>query len=227
MPKKVPPDVSAAFDGILLEFAVERGVHNVQQRAFGIFGQQRVPAAAPDDLDDIPPGAPEDGFQFLNDFAVAAYGAVEPLQVAVDDKHKVVEALTRRQMQRAERLRLIRLAIAQKGPHPRPGSIGNSTVVQIAVEARLIDGIDGSQPHGNRRKFPEIRHQPWMGVARKPFAQRLPAEVFEMFDRQASFQKGAGVNARRGVPLVENLIAGAFAILALKEMIEPDFVQAG
>jgi hypothetical protein len=37
-------------------------------------------------LDDVPARAAEDGFQFLNDFSVAAHRAVEPLQVAVDDE---------------------------------------------------------------------------------------------------------------------------------------------
>ena len=53
---------------------------------------ERVPIAAPDDLDDIPAGAAEDGFEFLNDLAVAANRAIEALQVAVDDEDEIVES---------------------------------------------------------------------------------------------------------------------------------------
>ena len=37
--------------------------------------------------------APEIAFQFLDDLAVAAHRAVEPLQVAVDDEDQIVQIL--------------------------------------------------------------------------------------------------------------------------------------
>ena len=42
------------------------------------------------------PAPRNDGFEFLDDLAVAAHRAVEPLQVAVDDEDQVVELLARR-----------------------------------------------------------------------------------------------------------------------------------
>ncbi len=77
---------------------------------------QRVPVAAPDHLDDVPAGAAERPFEFLDDLAVAAHRAVEPLQVAVDDEDQIVELLARGQRDGAERLGLVALAVAQEGP---------------------------------------------------------------------------------------------------------------
>ena len=81
-----------------------------------VLGQQRIPVVAPDDLDDVPAGAAEDAFELLNDLAVAAHRAVEPLQVAVDDEDQVVELLARGQRDGAERFGLVAFAVAQEGP---------------------------------------------------------------------------------------------------------------
>jgi hypothetical protein len=97
--EKVPSDVSATFNGVLLEFAVEGGVHDVHQRPFGIFGKQWVPATAPDHLDDIPSSASEDCLELLDDFAVAAYRTIKTLQVTVDNKDQVVETFPCSQVQ--------------------------------------------------------------------------------------------------------------------------------
>ena len=56
--------------------------------------------------------------QLLDDLAVAADGPVEALQVAVDDEHEVVEALTRREAQAGLALGLVELAVADEAPHP-------------------------------------------------------------------------------------------------------------
>jgi hypothetical protein len=58
-------------------------------------------------------------FEFLDDLAVAAHRAVEPLEVAVDDEDQVVELLARRQADGAERLRLVGLAVAEERPDLR------------------------------------------------------------------------------------------------------------
>jgi hypothetical protein len=55
-------------------------------------GEQRS-QCGPRSLDDVPAGAAEDAFEFLDDLAVAAHRAVEALQVAVDDEDQVVELL--------------------------------------------------------------------------------------------------------------------------------------
>ena len=61
--------------------------------------------------------APSEGrLELLDDLAVAADGTVEALQVAVDDERQVVEPLARRDMERAERLGLVGLAVAHERP---------------------------------------------------------------------------------------------------------------
>jgi hypothetical protein len=87
------------------------------EHAVDVAGEQVVPLAAPDDLDDVPAGAPEVRLELLHDLAVAAHRAVEPLQVAVDDEDEVVELLAGGDADGAERLRLVHLAVAEEAPH--------------------------------------------------------------------------------------------------------------
>ena len=109
-------DVRAAGDRILLELAVEGVVHLLDEDAVDVTCEQVVPLPCPDHLDDVPAGAAEGGFELLDDLAVAAHRSVEALQVAVHDEGQVVEALARGDVQRAERLGLIGLAVANECP---------------------------------------------------------------------------------------------------------------
>ena len=121
-PEEVLADVGAAGDRELLELAVERLVHLLDEHAVDVAREQLVPLAAPDDLDHVPAGAAERGLELLDDLAVAAHRAVEPLQVAVDDEGQVVEALARGDVERAERLGLVGLAVAEERPDARARS---------------------------------------------------------------------------------------------------------
>ena len=161
-PEEVLPDVGPAGDRVLLELAVDRLVHLVDQRAVGVAGEQLVPLAGPDDLDDVPPGTAEDALELLDDLAVAAHRAVEALQVAVDDEGQVVEALAAGDPERAQRLRLVHLAVAEEGPDARARRVGDTAVLQVAVEARLVDRGDRPEAHADRRELPEVGHQAGM-----------------------------------------------------------------
>src|SRR3546814_14328340 len=88
--------------------------HQLAQHALGVAGEEWIPVAAPDQLDRIPATATEHTFQFLDDLAVAAHRAVQPLQVAIDHEDQVVQAFATSQRDRAERLRLVALAIAHE-----------------------------------------------------------------------------------------------------------------
>src|SRR5690606_38146261 len=88
-------DVGAVVGLVGLVLAIDRFEHDPLQDAFGIEGQERVPVRTPDQLDDVPAGAPEVGLELLDDLAVAPYRTVEPLQVAIDDEDQVVEFLAR------------------------------------------------------------------------------------------------------------------------------------
>src|SRR5262249_57421169 len=128
--------------------------------------QQRVPVAAPDDLDAVPAGAAEDRLQLLNDLAVATHWAVEALQVAVDDKDQVVELLARGEVQGAKRLGLVALAVADKCPDVSLAGLLESAVFEVAIEAGLVDRQDLPQAHRHGRELPEVRHQPRVRVRR-------------------------------------------------------------
>ena len=91
--EEVLAHVGARLDRVLLPLAVEDVGHALHEHAVRVARQELVPLAAPDDLDDVPAGAAEDGLQLLDDLAVAAHRPVEALQVAVDDEDEVVEAL--------------------------------------------------------------------------------------------------------------------------------------
>src|SRR5256885_549675 len=91
--EEVLADERAVLGLVGLVVAVRRHVHQVDQRAVAVGGQQRVPLAAPDHLDDVPARAAEERLQLLDHLAVAADRAVEALQVAVDDEGEVVQLL--------------------------------------------------------------------------------------------------------------------------------------
>src|SRR5205823_14099497 len=75
--KEVLADVGPRLDGVLLILAVDDLAHAFDEHTVFVAGQEGIPVAAPDDLDAVPAGAAEGGLQLLDDFAVAAYRAVE------------------------------------------------------------------------------------------------------------------------------------------------------
>ena len=84
-------DIGTVFGFVRLIIAVDDFHHALAQYAVHITGEDFVPVAVPQHLDDIPAGATEFTFQLLHDFAVAAYRAVQALQVTVDDEDQIVE----------------------------------------------------------------------------------------------------------------------------------------
>src|SRR5207302_868732 len=84
--EEVPANESAVVGLVVLILAVYRLLHDPKQSAFDIASEQRIPVRAPDELDDVPTRPAKIGFELLDDFAVAAHGTVEALQVAVHDE---------------------------------------------------------------------------------------------------------------------------------------------
>src|SRR4029079_14682421 len=100
----------------------------VAQGAVVVAGEQVVPLAARDDLDDVPAGAAEEALELLDDLAVAAHRSVEALEVAVDDEREVVESLVRGDLQLAATLDLVHLAVAEERPDLLVGRVLDAAV---------------------------------------------------------------------------------------------------
>ncbi|MCG3129310.1 MAG: hypothetical protein FLDDKLPJ_00036 [Phycisphaerae bacterium] len=220
------PRFRAGLDAVPLVVAVERVGHALDQQIRIRTFQQRIPVTAPDHLDHVPTRPAERRLQFLNDLPVSAHRPVKTLKIAIDHERQIVQPLARGQRQRPERLRFVRLAVAEETPDPLALRILDPAIVQVAVEARLVDRRDRAKSHRNRGELPEIRHQPRMRVRRNllPDADAA-AEMREVVRRESSFQKRTGVNARRGVSLKKYLIASAFRVLAAEVVMKPDLVE--
>ena len=140
------------------------------QQPVAIVLEQAVPITAPDDFDDVPSGAAENSFEFLNDFAVAADWAIETLQVAVDDPDQIVEPLTRGEGDRAERFRLVHFAVAEKCPNFAAGGRLQPAIFQVLDKSRVIDGLQRAKTHADGGELPEIGHEPGVRIGRETAA---------------------------------------------------------
>ncbi len=223
--EEVIADVRAVGHRVLLERAVDGGVHLVEQHAVGVALDQLVPLGTPDHLDDVPARAAEHCFEFLDDLAVATHRTVEALQVAVHDEDQIVEALARGERQRAERFGFVGLAVADEAPHLGVVGVGDLAVTQVPVEPRLVDRLQRAEAHRHRGELPEVGHQPRVWVARQAEPAQLGAEAVELRLGHAAFEIRAGVDAGRGVALEEHLVAELAVVLAAEEVVETDFVE--
>ena len=124
--EEILPEVRATGDKIFLILPVRDLAHALHEQAIAILGDQRVPIAAPNDLDDVPASAAEIGFQLLNDFSVAAHRTVQALEIAIDDEDQVVELFAGRQGDSAQGFGLVGFAVAKEGPYPAAASIPSS-----------------------------------------------------------------------------------------------------
>ena len=88
--KEMFTHIRAIFGFESLIIPINALIHAFFQQPFGIHRQQRIPTATPNHFEHIPTCTTEITFEFLNDFTVAAYWAIETLQVAVDDKNQIV-----------------------------------------------------------------------------------------------------------------------------------------
>ena len=225
--EEVLPDVRAALGLVGLEVAVGRGVHESQQRAIGVAGEDVVPLAAPDDLDDVPAGAAEVALQLLDDLAVAADRAVEALQVAVDDEGQVVEPLVRRDLQLAAALDLVHLAVAEERPDVALGRVLEAAVGEVLRDLRLVDRVDRPEAHRHGRELPELRHQAGVRVGgeRVRRVRLLLAEPVEVVLGQPALEECAGVHAGGGMALEEDLVATAREVGPAEEVVVADLVE--
>ncbi len=218
-------DVRAVLRLERLVFAVDAFHHPAHQDALLVAREQRIPVAAPDDLDDVPAGAAKIALELLDDLAVAAHRAVEALQIAVDDEDQVVEFLAGGHADRAHRFGLVHLAVAHERPDLAALGLRQAAVLQVLHEARLVDRHQRPQAHRHRRELPEVRHQPGMRVRRDALAVDFLAEVVHLLGGEPAQHEGARVDARRRVALHENEIAAVRFGGRAPEMVEADVVE--
>src|SRR5262249_23556773 len=188
-------------------------------------GDQRIPLAAPQHLDDVPARAAENALELLNDLAIAADWPVEALQIAVDDEDQIVQLLAPGERNGSEGFRLVRLSIAEKGPDLARRRVRMSTEVEIFQKPSLIDGHQRPKTHRHGRKLPELRHQPRVRIGGQALAVDLLSEIQELVLSEAALEKGSRVNARRGVSLNVNEITAVMRRWRMPEMHEADVVE--
>ena len=217
----------AVFGLVVLVVAVDHLVHAALQDAVLVLGQQRVPETAPDDLVDVPLGAAEHAFEFLNDLAVTAYRTVQALQVAVDHEDQVVQLLAAGQGDGTEGFRLVALAVAHEAPDLLLAGWDKAAAFQVLHEARLVDRLNRAKTHGYGGELPEVRHQPGVRVGGQAVTVHFLAEVIHLFFADAAFHEGAGIDAGRGMALEEDQVAAVFFGRCLEEVVEADVVERG
>ena len=102
-------------------------------------------------------------------------------------------------------------------------------VVEVPVEARLIEGRDGAEAHRHRWVLPELGHEPRVRIARqaRATAADLPTEVVEVVRAQAALEERTRVHTGCCVPLEVDVVPGLAVLLAAEEVVEADLVEAG
>ncbi len=184
----------SGHDALLV--AVDEPVQTSRQQTVGVPSEEVVPRTAPEHLDDVPAGASEAALQLLNDLGISTDRTVEALQVAVHRHHDVVKALTAGEGELRERFGFVGFTVAHRVPYTRCGGGGQAAVLEVAVEAGLMDGRHGSQAHADGGELPEVGHQTRVGVAGKALAADLLSEFFNVLVGQSAFKPSTGVDAR-------------------------------
>ena len=210
---------------VILIFAVHRFHHAGFEQPVVVPGQQRIPISPPDHFQYIPAGAAKITFQFLDDLAVAAHRAIEPLQIAIDHKNQIVETLAGGQRNRAERFRLVHLAVPHECPYLAALGVDDAAVVQVFHEARLVNRLQRAEAHRHGGELPEVRHQPRVRVGRNALAVNLAAEIHHLLFADAALEKGAGVHTRCRVALHENQVAAMGLGGGVPEVVEAHVIK--
>ena len=220
-------DISTVLGLEVLVLAIDDFFHPLQQDAGRVGRDQLVPAGAPQRLDHVPAGAAEDSLQLLDDLAVAAHRPVEPLQVAVDHEHQIVEMLAAAERDRTQALGLVALAVAQERPDLAVGRVRQPAAVQIFEESRLVDRHQRPEAHRHGRELPVVRHQPRVGIGTKSAAVDLLAEPQEPLLAEPPFQEAPRIDPGRAVPLDVDQVAAVTFRRRVPEMHEAGVVEQG
>ncbi len=135
--------------------------------------------------------------------------------------------LAHRHGERAHRLRLVHLAVAEERPHLAVGGLRQAAVLHVANEARLIERHHRAEAHRHGRELPEVRHQPRMRIRRQTAAAHFLTEALQVLFGEAAFEVGTAVDARGRVSLEKHHVPGMIGRRRAPEVIEAHFVQRG
>ncbi len=72
-------NISAIFRFESLEVAIRCAIHQLDERAIAILGEELIPFTAPNDLENVPPSATEERFELLDDLSISTDRAIESL----------------------------------------------------------------------------------------------------------------------------------------------------
>src|SRR5690606_32539201 len=170
--EEVFADIGPVVGLVVLVVAVNGLFHALLQQAVVVAGQQRIPQAAPDDLDHVPVGAAEVAFQLLDDLAVTPYRAIQTLQVAADDENQVVQLRSAGQGDGTQAFGLVAFTVTQDAPDLLLARLDVAAALQVLQEARLVDRLNRPQTHGYGGELPEVRHQPGVRIGGPAVAAR-------------------------------------------------------
>ena len=199
------PNIGAAHTNVFLVLSIDDFGHALGQQTGFIFLEESVPIASPDHLDHIPTRTTEDRFKLLNDLAVSSHRTVEALQIAINDKDKVVEFLTRSERNCTESFGLVAFSVTQERPYFLSRRILQPSVLQVLIKSSLINRHDGTKSHRDGWVLPKVWHQPRVRIAaQSTFGLKLLSKVLELCLTQSPFQKRSRIHPRRCVPLEVN-----------------------
>src|SRR4051812_18317858 len=92
----------------------------------------------------------------------------------------------------------------------------------------MINRLDRSKAHGNRGEFPELGHQPRMGIRRQsPARLQFAAEVLQFLLGDAAFKISPRIDSGSSVSLEVDDVAIAIFGLGAKKVVEGNFIQSG
>ena len=129
------------------------------------------------------------------------------------------------QRDRAQRLGLVHLAVAQERPDVAVLGLGQAAALQVLQEAGLVDRHQRAEAHRDGRELPEVRHQPRVRVRREPAAVRLLAEGVHLLLGEAALEEGARIDAGRRVPLHHHEVAAVAGRGRVPEVLEAGVVE--
>ena len=158
--EEVLADEGAVARLVGLVVAVEGLLHALQEQALVVGGEQRVPARAPDDLETFQPAPRKIVSSSWMILPLPRTGPSSRCRLQLTTKTRLSSCSRPARRDRAERLGLVGLAVAEERPHLAAARVHDPAALQVLHEAGLVDGHDRAQAHRHGRELPQLGHEP-------------------------------------------------------------------